>query len=213
MTELVFYTNPMSRGRIARRMLEECVESGGLEYRTEVIAFGAEMKSEAYLRINPLGKVPAIVHAGKVVTETPAIICYLADAFPQAGLAPPLKERQDYYRWMFYAAGPLEAAVTNKALGVEIPPEKQGFVGYGTYDLAVETLVQGIAKQPWIAGDNFTAADVFVGSHVAYGLQYGMLPEHPVLRRYCERLATRPAWQRAEAIDNALMPKPATTKA
>lgn len=205
MSELIFYTNPMSRGRIARRMLEECVEACGIEYRTEVMAFGPAMKSAAYLQINPLGKVPALVHHGKVVTETPAIICYLADAFPQAGLAPPLAQRQDYYRWMFYAAGPLETAVTIKALGFVVPEAKQGFVGYGTFELAVDTLITAIQSQPWIAGESFTAADVYVGSHIAYGLQFGLLPDHEVLRSYRDRLAARPAWQRAEALDNALL--------
>jgi glutathione S-transferase len=104
--ELVFYTNPMSRGRIVRWMLEEV----GVPYRTEILAYGPAMKAESYRRINPMGKVPAIVHGETVVTECAAICAYLADAFPAAGLAPPLAERGAYYRWLFFAAGPAEAA-------------------------------------------------------------------------------------------------------
>jgi glutathione S-transferase len=110
--DLVLYTNPMSRGRIARWMLEEV----GAPYRVEVLDYASGMKDAPYLSINPMGKVPAIVHRGKVVTECAAICAYLADAFPEAGLAPPPVERADYYRWMFFAAGPVEAAVTEQAL-------------------------------------------------------------------------------------------------
>ncbi|MBD0274707.1 MAG: glutathione S-transferase, partial [Acetobacteraceae bacterium] len=112
--ELVLYTNPMSRGRVARWMLEET----GCAYRTEVLEHGA-MKSPAYLSVNPMGKVPAIKHGDAVVTETAAICAYLADAFPDAGLAPPPgnPRRGPYYRWLFFAAGPVEAEMTGRALG------------------------------------------------------------------------------------------------
>src|SRR5687768_18578373 len=127
MSELIFYTNPQSRGRIVRWMLEEC----GADYRTVVVPYGPEMKSEPYISINPMGKVPAIVYAGKAVTEASAIVAFLADLFPAAKLAPALDQRQDYYRWLFFAAGPLEAAVTNKSLGFELPAEKSRMAGYG----------------------------------------------------------------------------------
>ncbi|MEO8248896.1 MAG: glutathione S-transferase, partial [Burkholderiales bacterium] len=126
--ELVFYTNPMSRGRIAHWMLEEV----GQPYRTVYIEYGEPMKDAAYLQINPMGKVPTIVHRGQTVTECAAICAYLADAFPEAGLAPALDQRADYYRWLFFAAGPMEAAVTNSALKVEVPKERAGMVGYGS---------------------------------------------------------------------------------
>jgi glutathione S-transferase len=138
MSELIFYTNPMSRGRIVRWMLEEI----GCDYQTEVIKHGPAMKSPGFLAINPMGKVPALSHFGKVITETPAILAYLADAFPEAELAPPPAERQAYYRWLFFAAGPLEAAVTNKHFKFELPddPRASGMAGYGSYDLTVNLL-------------------------------------------------------------------------
>src|SRR5436305_1328427 len=133
--DLVFYTNPMSRGRVVRWMLEEI----GQPYRTELLDFGMTMKAREYLAINPMGKVPAIRHGDTIVTENAAICAYLADAFPVAQLAPPPGDRRrgPYYRWLFFAAGPLEAAVTDKALGLVVPPERERMVGYGTL---VETL-------------------------------------------------------------------------
>jgi glutathione S-transferase len=201
MPEVVFYTSPQSRGRIVRRMLEEC----GATYRTEVLN-REQMKSADYLRINPMGKVPALVYDGHVVTESAAIIAFLADAYPQAQLAPPPAQRQEYYRWLFFAAGPLEAAVTNKALGVAVSPEQSGFVGYGSYDLVVSTLSDALSRSPYIAGDQYSAADLFVGSHVDYGLRFHTLPDTPTLRAYIERLHSRPAWVRAAQLDDALIP-------
>ena len=119
---LILYTNPMSRGRIARWMLEEI----GAPYRTEIVEFGPTMKAPEYLAINPMGKVPAIRHGETVVTECAAICAYLADAFPDADLAPPLAERGAYYRWLFFAAGPLEAAITDRDLGMEPNITQQG---------------------------------------------------------------------------------------
>ncbi len=139
--KLVFYTNPMSRGRIARWMLEEI----GQPYRTEIIEFGPAMKSPKYLAINPMGKVPAIRHGDTVVTETGAICAYLADAFPQAGLAPEpgSQDRGCYYRWMFFGAGPVDGAIVNKSLGFEPPAERQGMVGYGTLAYVLNTAGEG----------------------------------------------------------------------
>ena len=113
MADLIFYTNPMSRGQTIRWMLEEI----GQPYDTEILDFGSTLKQEPYLSINPMGKVPAIKHRGKVVTEVAAICCYLADAFPEAGLAPDPKDRADYYRWIFFTSGPVEAAFSNKSAG------------------------------------------------------------------------------------------------
>ena len=113
MADIIFYTNPMSRGQTARWMLEEI----GQPYDTEVLTYGESMKAQPYLSINPMGKVPAIVHNGRVVTEVAAICCYLADAFPEAGLAPAPRDRADYYRWIFFTSGPVEAAFSNKAAG------------------------------------------------------------------------------------------------
>lgn len=204
MPELIFYTNPQSRGRIVRWMLEEC----GADYRTVVVPYGPEMKSEPYISINPMGKVPAIVYAGKAVTEASAIVAYLADLFPAANLAPPLEQRQDYYRWLFFAAGPLEAALTNKNLGFDLPADKSSMAGYGSYELIVDTLAKKVSRAPFIAGDNFTAADLYVGSHIGYGLRFGTLPQLAEFADYFERVSNRPARVRAEELDNALM-KPA----
>lgn len=129
--KLVFYTNPMSRGRIARWMLEEV----GAPYETVVLEYGTTMKAPEYLAVNPMGKVPALKHGETVVTECAAICAYLADAFPQAGLAPAPTDRMrgPYYRWLFFAAGPVEAATTNASLGVTADAERQQMVGYGSH--------------------------------------------------------------------------------
>jgi len=203
-SNLVFYTNPMSRGRIIRWMLEET----GADYETVVLDYASTMKEEPYLSINPMGKVPAIVHNGHVVTECAAICAYLADAFPEAGLAPPTSERADYYRWLFYAAGPVEQAVTNKSMGVAPTEQQQRMAGYGNYDLAVDTLEKAVSAHPYIAGDSFTAADVYVGSQVGWGTQFGTLPKRDAFTDYLGRIMSRDACKRANDIDNALMPAP-----
>ena len=129
--ELILYTHPQSRGRIARWALEEV----GIPYETRLVEYGTTMKGEDYLTVNPMGKVPAIVHNGAVVTECAAICAYLAEAFPEAGLAPTAAERADYYRWLFFAAGPVEQAVTNHAVQFDPKPEQGRMFGYGNYDL------------------------------------------------------------------------------
>src|SRR3970040_2382719 len=163
--ELVLYTNPMSRGRIVRCMLEEV----GAPDRTEILEFGTTMKAPAYLAINPMGKVPAIRHGKTVVTECAAICAYLADAFPDAGLAPPPTQRSAYYRWLFFAAGPLEACVTNRSLGLEAPADKQRVIGYGNFASVMDTLEKALAGGGYIASERFSAADVYVGSHIRWG--------------------------------------------
>ena len=199
--DLVLYTHPWSRGAIARWMVHET----GAAYRQVVLEFGTSMKAPDYLRVNPMGKVPAIRHAGNVVTECAAICAYLADAFPQAGLAPTsLAERAPYYRWLFFAAGPVEAVVTNRAMKFEVPADKQGMVGYGSYEHTVDALAQAVAASPWIAGERFTAADVYVGAQVMWGLQFGSLPKRAEFEAYGARLSARPAYQAAKAIDNEL---------
>jgi glutathione S-transferase len=199
---LTFYTNPMSRGRIARWMLEEV----GAAYDTVVLDYASSMKDAAYLAVNPMGKVPAIVHDGKVVTEGAAICAYLADAFPDAGLAPTAVERADYYRWMFYAAGPVEAAITNRSLGVVPTADQQRMVGYGTYDTMVDIFETAIATRPYFTGDRFTAADVYAGSQIAWGVMFGSLPKRAAFDDYLARITAREAYKRAAAIDDALMP-------
>ena len=204
--EIVFYTNPMSRGRIARWMLEEV----GVPYRTEVRDYGTTMKAPDYLALNPMGKVPAIVHRGVVVTECAAICAWLADAFPAAGLAPATDDpaRGTYLRWMFFAAGPLEAAVTAKSLDLLAPADKAGMAGYGSFEQVIDTLETAVAAGPYILGDRFSAADVYVGSQIGWGLMFKSIPARPAFQAYVGRIMGREAAVRARAIDDALMPPP-----
>ncbi len=202
--ELIFFTNPQSRGRTVRWILEEI----GTPYETRLIQYGPEMKTPDYLAINPLGKVPAIRHNGAVVTETGAICAYLADAFPQAGLIPPpgTPARAAYFRWMFFGAGPLDGASTNKALGVEVPAEKRGMVGYGSFELAVSALENRLAEAPYFAGEAFSAADIYTGSMLGWLTQFKVIPLGPIFETYLARLYQRPASIRAAALDDALVP-------
>ena len=208
MADLKFYTNPMSRGQIVRWMLEEV----GQPYNSEIVDY-AVMHDAAYRAINPMMKVPAIVHDGRIVTECAGIIAYLADVFPEAGLGPREEEKADYYRWLFFAAGPIEQAVTNKSAGFEPSEEKGRMFGYGSYDLAVNTLADHLAESTFVCGDRFTAADVYVGSQVLWGTQFGTLPSLQPFLDYGERLASREAYQRAKGIDMQLIAEmqPATT--
>lgn len=199
--ELVFYTNPMSRGRIVRWMLEET----GVSYRTELLEYGPPMKTEQSLSINPMGKVPALVYGSAVVTETAAICVFLADAFPEAGLAPTPDARASYYRWLFFAAGPLEAALTNKSLGIEISSEKQRSVGYGNLELVHKTLERAITANPFIAGLRFSAADIYVGSQIGWGMKFGMLEKRPAFEFYWSKVSDREAFRRATELDDALL--------
>ncbi|MBB4572884.1 glutathione S-transferase family protein [Rhizobium lentis] len=196
--ELVFYTNPMSRGRIARWMLEEI----GQPYRTELLTFGETMKAPEYLSLNPMGKVPAIRHGNTVVTECAAICAYLADTFPEKGLAPRPEERAAYYRWMFFAAGPLESAVTMKALGFEIPTERLRMAGCGGFGDVINTLEIAVSRSTYIAGERFTAADVYVGSHIGWGLSFGSIEKRQAFIDYFGRISERPAGKRAKALDD-----------
>ena len=203
--ELVFYTNPMSRGRIARWMLEEV----GQPYRTVVLDYGTTMKAADYLAINPMGKVPAVTHRGVTVTECAAVCTYLADAFPATGLAPALDDpaRGPYLRWMFFGAGPLEAAVTAKSLGLLAPADKAGMAGYGSFEQVVEALEYAVTSSggPWLLGDRFTALDVYLGSQIGWGLQFRSLPERDAFKAYAARLFQRPAAIRAREMDDALI--------
>ena len=198
---LIFYTNPQSRGRITHWILEEI----GQPYETRVLDYGTTMKAPDYLAINPMGKVPALVHDGQVITEAAAIITYLADAFPQAGLMP--AQRGVFYRWMFFGAGPVEAAVTNKTLGVDVPPERRGMVGYGSLQAVCDTLATQLEKTPYLCGDQFSAADVYVGAQIGWGMRFRTIKPRPVFADYWDRLSQRPALQRSTALNDALLPK------
>ena len=201
MAKLKFYTNPMSRGQTVRWMLEEI----GEPYETEILDYGSTMKAEPYLSINPMGKVPAIAHDGRVVTEVAAICCYLADAFPDADLAPPPADRADYYRWIFFTSGPIEAAFSNRSMGWEAPPEKQAMLGYGSYEKAIGTLEKYLGSKPFITCGRFTAADLFVGAYVNFMLQFNLLEPTPVFTDYAARMTDRDAFRRAKDIDGKLI--------
>jgi glutathione S-transferase len=200
---ITFYTNPMSRGRIARWMLEEV----GRPYETVLLDYESGMKSPEYLAINPMGKVPAIRHGETVVTEGAAICAYLADVFPDAGLAPAPGSvlRGPYYRWLFFAAGPVEAAVTAKSLGLLAPADKKRMAGYGSFEETMAALDLAVSQTPYICGDQFTAADVYVGSQIGWGTMFGTMEKTPAFGAYLERLADRPAAKSAREIDDALM--------
>jgi glutathione S-transferase len=201
--ELVLYTHPMSRGRIARWMLEEV----GEPYRAEILEFAGSMKTPEYMAINPMGKVPTLAHGETIVTEAAAICAYLADIFPDSGLAPPpgSRLRGPYYRWLFFAAGPIEAANTNKTLGVVVPPERAGMVGYGSQERALGALEDQLKHSEYIAGDRFTAADVYIGSHIGFGMMFGAIDKCPAFARYWELVRARPAAVRAREIDDKLV--------
>jgi glutathione S-transferase len=201
--KLVFYTNPMSRGRIVRWLLEELA----IDYDTKVIEFGAAMKSADYFAINPMGKVPAIQYGDTIVTETAAICTYLAEMFPDAGLAPLPEEKGSYYRWMFFAAGPLEQATALKAMEIEIPREKQGMLGCGNLELTLNALSKAVTASEYITGKRFTAVDIYVGAHISWGMQFGMIEKRPEYIAYWERISQRPAHIRAEKLDDEIMPK------
>ncbi len=203
-TELVFYHNPMSRGRIAHWMLEEV----GVPYRTVILDFDkGEHKSPDYLAINPMGKVPAIVHGGTVVTETAAVCAYLADAFPEAGLAPAVNDRRrgPYYRWLFFGAGCFEPALADKMFQ-RAEVERKGALGYGSYEDTVNALGQAVRPGPWILGDMFSAADVYVGSQIMWAMRFGApgLADNPSFTAYVERLRGRPAFKRASEANGDL---------
>lgn len=197
-----FWTNPMSRGQIVHWMLEEL----GQPYETNWLDFGPEgNKGPDYLAINPMGKIPAIRHDGKVVTEAAAICLYLADAFPSAGLKPEGAALGDYYRYVLFAAGPVEQAISTKAMGWVVPEGKDATVGFGSYDATVDTLEAMLSDRDFVCGDRFTAADVYVGAMVDWGMMFGSIPKRPVFEAYAARIQARPAYQSAKATNGARM--------
>lgn len=191
---VVLYSHPMSRGRIAHWLLEEIGEP--YEYKLVDIEKG-EQKTPAYLAVNPMGKVPAIVHRGVVVTEAAAICVYLADAFPQARLAPPLDDpkRGTYLRWFFFAAGCFEPAVVDKMFA-RPAVERTSAIGYGSYEAMLAVLETALSPGPYILGETFSAVDVYVGSQIQWALMVKAIEPRPLFSQYVERCAARPAMQR-----------------
>jgi glutathione S-transferase len=208
---ITFYTNPMSRGQIARWMLEEV----GEPYETVILDYGTTMKAPEYLAINPMGKVPAIKHGDTIVTEGAAICAYLADMFPDRGLAPAPTDplRGTYYRWLFFGAGPVETAVTNNYLNWNPTPEQRMMVGYGSYAAVLDVLEKLVASGTYLLGDRFSALDVYLGSQIAWGIGFGTMEKRPGFEDYVARITDRPAYRKAKEIDQALMPKKETQSA
>ncbi|ABC62622.1 glutathione S-transferase family protein [Erythrobacter litoralis] len=203
MADFTFYTVAMSRGQIARWALHEA----GADYNTEMMTW--ETRPKSFRAINPMNKVPALVHHHNghdhVITECAAICHYLAETHPGPELAPTFEEKADYLRWLFFAAGPLEQAVVAKSMGWEVPEDRSGMAGFGSFDLTIDALDSWLTDRQFVCGDRFTMADVYVGSQVDWGLQFGTLPERDSLTAYRERINARPAKQEANAIDMAAM--------
>jgi glutathione S-transferase len=201
--KIVFYHNPMSRGRIVHWMLEEV----GAPYEVKLLRFDkGEHKDAEFLAVNPMGKIPAIIHRGTVVTEAAAICAYLADAFPEAGLAPGLDDpaRGTYYRWLFFGAACIEGAVLDRMFSRPLP-EQPGVIGYGSYEDTLNALETAITPGPFILGDRFSAADVYVGAQIGWGLMTKGLDPRPAFVSYSERCSARPAHERAEEQNKALL--------
>ena len=203
MNPLVLYTNPQSRGRIAHWMMEEI----GLPYETVWLDYGESMKAADYLAINPMGKVPALRHGDAEVTEAAAICAYLADCFPEKNLIPPPAHagRAPYYRWLFFAAGPLEAAVTARAMDWQVPEGKGVMAGFGSYRETLAALETALTPGPYLCGEQFTAADVYVGSSLDWGILFGTIEPRPVFKAYVQRLRARAAYQQADRINEAFL--------
>jgi glutathione S-transferase len=203
MSQLTLYTNPQSRGRIAHWMMEEI----GEPYQTVWLDYGTTMKASDYLAVNPMGKVPALKDGHAVVTEAPAICTYLADRFPAKKLRPDARDPQsaNYYRWLFFAAGPLEQAVTARAMNWQIPEGKNAMVGFGSYATTLDALERALKPGPYLCGEQFTAADVYVGSSLGWGLLFGTVEKRPVFEAYVGCLHARPASQSANQINENFM--------
>jgi glutathione S-transferase len=203
MAEFTFYTVAMSRGQISRWALHEA----GADY--EQVVFDWATRPETFKHINPMNKVPALVHhhadGDHVITECAAINHYLAETHPAAGLLPDAHEKAAYFRWLFFAAGPLEQAVVGKAMGWEVPEGKTGMAGFGSLDLVLDTLDSWLSANDYVAGARFTMADTYVGSQFVWGLRFGSIPERPSFRAYVERITRRPAYIEANAIDAAII--------
>ena len=199
--KLTLYHMAPSRSSIVHWMLEEI----GRPYRLHVLNPGSgEHRQAAYLAINPMGKVPALMHGDAVITEAAAICCYLADAFPDAGLNVPVGDprRGPYLKWLFFGPGCLEPAITDRTLGRE--PGPRTAVGYGDFDTMLEVVTRAVDPGPFLLGERFTAADVVIGSGLRWGMWIEGIPKRPEILAYTARLEARPALKRASAKDQEL---------
>ena len=200
-SKVTLFHAPHSRSSTALWMMEEI----GQPYDLQIIDFKAvENRQSTYLAINPLGKVPAIQHNSGIVTETTAILTYLADAFPAAKLAPAIGDprRGPYLRWMFFYAASFEPAVVDKAMKRE--PGPIAMSPYGTFEMVIDTIDTALATGPYLLGDQFTAADVMWGSGLDWTMGFGITPKQPHFLAYVERINARPARKSAQAKDAEL---------
>ncbi len=209
MTEIVLYTHPFSNGRVVRWLLEEI----GVPYRVEIIDLNAPERPAAFLAMNPMGKVPVLRHGDTIITETAAICAWLADAFPEAGLAPPpgSPARGDYYRWLFFTAGPFDTATTLATMDFTQPAFGNERAPWGSLDKVLATLEIVLADRDHLAGGRVSAADIYLGSLLEWAMRFGVVAPRPVFTRWCDGLFARPAARRAEAIDEALFRGPGLT--
>ncbi len=193
---LTLYYNPQSRARTIRWLIEEI----GVPHTLAAVDYeDGSMRTPEFLSISPLGKIPAIVDNGHAVTESIAIAIYLSDKYKTPNdLAPALNDplRGEYLRWTVFYAN-VEAAITQKFAGFEMPRRQ---AGWGSYDLVVEALQKRVAKtSPWLLGDRFTAADVILGGGINYAMGFNIFPKLPEFTAYCDRLTARPAFKRANS--------------
>lgn len=210
MSKMTFYTNPQSRGAVVSWMLAECGLVEGIDYTKTVIEYGSDtnpngIKSPDYLAVNPMGKLPALVvhdESGDVVlTEGSAICTYLADAYPEKNLAPSVNSplRGTYYRWLFYTHAVLEAAIMDKAMGVNIPADKTSTVGYGNFELVIKTLDDLLTDTTYLCGDQFTTADLYLSNALSFYMQFGLVDKLPSFEAYVGKHTARSAFKQAQA--------------
>jgi glutathione S-transferase len=202
MAKLTLYHAAPSRSSIVHWMLEEL----GEPYDIHLVSFKkGENRQPAFLAINPMGKLPALRHGDVVITEAAAICTYLADEFPRAGLNVPIGDprRGIYLKWLFFGPSCIEPAMTDRAFPRKEEP-RRGMLGYGDFDTVMDVVAKAVAKGPYLMGEQFTAADVVIGSGLRWGMQFKLLPERPEFVAYAGRLAQRPALRRSEAKDKEL---------
>jgi glutathione S-transferase len=202
LANLTLYHASPSRSSIARWMLEEI----GEPYDLHVLSLAkGEQRAPSYLAVNPMGKVPALKHGDAVITEAAAICTYLADEFPQARLNVPVGDprRGTYLRWLFFAPSCIEPAITDRAFPRKEEP-RRGMLGYGDFDTVMAVVAEAVEPGPYLMGEQFTAADVVLGSTLRWGMMFGVLPKRPEFVAYVGRLEQRPALKRAVALDQEL---------
>ena len=194
-SDIIFYTNPWSRGRIVHWLLEEL----GVPYTTHWLAYGGEMKDPSYLAINAMGKVPAIQHQGNTITEAAAICAYLAHSYPEKALLPPASDHTSlaaFYRWLFFAAAPLEMAITTRAMHWPTTAEHAKMLGFGTYQAALDAIAGYLNGREFVCDYGFSAADVYLGSSLIFGMEIKAVEQRPEFETYAAGLMQRPGYQR-----------------